>query len=73
VRRWILKKCLRHRVIVTLKSGMAFGGILYEQDTEALVLKEASLLEANGTDRVHTPADGAIVILRADVDYVQLP
>lgn len=71
--RRILKKCLRHRVIVTLKSGVTFGGVLYDADVDALVLKDASVLEANGTDRHHTPADGAIVVLRTDVDFLQLP
>jgi small nuclear ribonucleoprotein (snRNP)-like protein len=73
VRRWILKKCLRHRVIVTLKSGAAFGGVLYEADSEAIVLKEASVLEASGTDRHPVPADGSIVVLRAEIDYLQFP
>lgn len=71
--RFILKRCTRHRVIVTLKSGAAFGGILYEIDSEALVLKEATVLEDNGTDRRPVPADGVIVVLRADVDYLQFP
>lgn len=69
--KFILKRCTRHRVIVTLKSGAAFGGVLYEVDSEALVLKEASVLEDNGTDRRPVPADGNIVVLRADVDYMQ--
>lgn len=73
MRRWILKRCLRHRVIVTLKSGAAFGGVLYEADAEAIVLKDASVLEANGTDRNPVPADGSIVILRGDVDFMQFP
>jgi small nuclear ribonucleoprotein (snRNP)-like protein len=73
VRRWILKKCLRHRVIVTLKSGAAFGGVLYEADTEAIVLKDATVLEANGSDRNPVPADGSIVVLRAEIDFMQFP
>ena len=73
MRRWVLKRCLRHRVIVTLKSGAAFGGVLYEADTEAIVLKDAAVLEANGTDRNPVPADGSIVILRGDVDFMQFP
>lgn len=71
--KFILKRCTRHRVIVTLKSGVAFGGVLYEVDAEALVLKEAVVLEDNGTDRISVPADGNIVVLRADVDYMQFP
>lgn len=69
----LLKKCVRHRVIVTLKTGEAFGGILFEADSECLVLKEAALLEANGTDRIPTKADGSVVILRPDVAYLQFP
>lgn len=71
--KFILKRCVKHRVIVTLKSGAAFGGILYEADPEAFVLKEATVLEDNGTDRRPVPADGVIVVLRADVDYLQFP
>lgn len=71
--KFILKRCIRHRVIVTLKSGAAFGGVLYEADSEAFVLKEATVLEDNGTDRRPVPADGVIVVLRADVDYLQFP
>lgn len=71
--KFILKRCVRHRVIVTLKSGAAFGGVLYEADSEAFVLKEATVLEDNGTDRRPVPADGVIVILRDTVDFLQFP
>lgn len=69
----IIRNHLRHRVIVTLRTGAAFGGVLYEADSEAVVLKDATALESNGTDRVAVPADGSMVFLRDNIDYLQFP
>lgn len=67
----ILRQHLRRNVLVTLKSGVAFGGVLFEADSEAFVLRNAALLEAAGNDRVPTPVDGEMVVLRADIAYLQ--
>jgi small nuclear ribonucleoprotein (snRNP)-like protein len=69
----LIREHLRKRVIVTLKSGEAFGGVLFSADSEALVLREAVLLEVNGTDRAAQPVDGELLVLRADVAYLQFP
>lgn len=66
----LIRNRLRHRVVVTLKSGAAFEGVLYEADSEALVLREAK--QVNET-RGPVPVDGELVLFRADVDYLQLP
>lgn len=68
--RHLLRNRLRHRVVVTLKSGSAFKGVLYEADSEALVLREA---EQINDSRGPVPVDGELVVLRADLDYLQVP
>ena len=60
----------RRRAIVTLKSGASFGGVLFEVDRESLRLRNADLL-TGGEQPV--PVDGEVLILRADVAYLQLP
>lgn len=66
----ILRNRLNRRALVTLKTSEAFSGVLYEVDAQALVLREAESID--GT-RTNIAVDGEIVILRADVAYVQLP
>lgn len=68
----LLRMRLRHRCIVTLKTGDAFAGVLYDADSEALVLREAEALGA-GERRTNLVVDGEVLILRGDVSYVQLP
>ena len=67
----VLKTRLHYRVIVTLKSGAAFQGVLWEQDRQALVLRDASALP--GSNQQPVPVDGELVVLLADVDYLQKP
>jgi small nuclear ribonucleoprotein (snRNP)-like protein len=69
----LIREHLRKRVIVTLKTGEAFGGVLFSADSEALVLREAVLLEASGTDRAPQSVDGELLVLRADLAYLQFP
>jgi small nuclear ribonucleoprotein (snRNP)-like protein len=61
----------RRQVLVTLKSGAAFRGVLYATDREALVLREAQAL-AYGAQKATVPVEGELVALRADVDYLQV-
>lgn len=68
----LLRLRLRHRAIVTLKTGDAFSGVLYDADSEALILREAEALGA-GEKRTNLVVDGEVLILRHDVAYVQLP
>lgn len=66
----LIRERQRKRVVATLKSGASFVGILYATDSEAFVLREATSIQAN-----HDPVsvDGEVLILRADLDYLQLP
>lgn len=68
----VLSSRLRERVIVTLKTGDSFSGILFSHDTKALVLREAEALGA-GERRTNLALDGEIVILLPDVAYIQRP
>lgn len=66
----ILKQRLRRNVLVTLKSGDAFRGVLFERDSEALVLRNAALADPRSDNQFIT-ASGEILCLWADVAYMQ--
>lgn len=67
----ILTERTHAKVIVTLKSGDAFRGVLREQDARALVLVNADGLSMGerGTD---ASVDGEVVILREEINYLQV-
>lgn len=67
----IVRNHVRKAVVVTLKTGEGFHGVLFDADREAIVLRDAAAIEVNGTDRLHQPVDGELVVLRADVAYMQ--
>lgn len=69
----IIREHLRRRVIVTLKTGEGFGGVLFSADSEAIVVREATLLDAGATDRAAQPVDGELLVLRSDIAYLQFP
>ncbi len=67
----ILRSRRRKQVVVTLKSGGAFEGVLYESDARSLVLR-------NATSVADPPApgyavDGELLLLWSEVLYVQIP
>lgn len=64
----VLRARARKPVVVTLKSGATFKGALLTSDRDALVLKSA---QAIGDTVVSV--DGELVLLRSEVDYIQLP
>lgn len=68
----ILSSRFRERVLVTLKSGKSFAGILYSCDKTALVLRDASAL-GQGRNNADLPVDGEIIALLSEVDYIQRP
>lgn len=68
----VITSRLRDRVIVTLKTGESFQGVLYSHDDKALVLRETSALGA-GEKRTDLPIDGELIVLLADVAYIQRP
>lgn len=65
----VLKLRLRSTAIVTLKTGTTFRGVLMEADKQALVLRNVEHL--GGPDGV-APVDGEVVLLLADVQFIQM-
>lgn len=68
----VLEERLRRRVIVTLRSGDAFGGVLFDADERAWVLRDAAAIGA-GEHRSNLVVDGELLVLVAEIAYVQLP
>lgn len=58
--------------MVTTKGGDTFDGVLYSHDKTALVLRQASAVGA-GENKTNLPLDGEIIVLLADVDFIQRP
>jgi small nuclear ribonucleoprotein (snRNP)-like protein len=68
----LLVERTRRRVLVTLKSGEAFSGVLFAVDREAIVLREAVAV-GYGQRSENVPVEGEALILRSDIAYMQLP
>jgi small nuclear ribonucleoprotein (snRNP)-like protein len=63
---------IRHRVIVTLRSGESFAGLLFEADERVWILRNAEAIAAGdrGTNLI---VDGEIVIPAENVAFAQRP
>lgn len=70
--RRILNTRLRHKVIITLKDGSSFSGVLFDADRDAFVLRNAEAHDPNPRSAA-VPVDGEVLVLRADVSYMQIP
>lgn len=55
---------------MTLTSGTSFRGVLAEQDRRALVLRNSELV--SGAGGKHVPVDGEVLLMVADVDFIQV-
>lgn len=58
----------RRRVIVNLRSGKAFRGVLWAKSGPLLVLRDAELLEHGRA----VAMDGEVVLERANLDFLQV-
>jgi small nuclear ribonucleoprotein (snRNP)-like protein len=67
-----MRQRLRRRVLVELKSGGSFAGVLFDADRESLVLRNAEALGIDGRGE-RTPVDGEVLILREEVAFLQIP
>lgn len=65
----VLKQRVMRTTIVTLKAGSSFRGVLFAHDREAIVLRNVEHL-VEGADKP-TPVDGELVVLAADVLFMQ--
>lgn len=62
----------RARLVVTLKSGASFEGVLFATDRRMWVLRDAHALAA-GERGENVPVDGEVLIFTADIEYAQKP
>lgn len=65
----LLRSSVKRRCLVACKDGQTFSGVLWSADRGCLVLKQAAIVGDGGTASV----DGEVLILRADVAFIQLP
>lgn len=68
----VLSARLREHVVVTLKTGESFSGVLFSHDNKALVLRGTEALHA-GENGGNLPIDGELIALLPDVAYIQRP
>lgn len=66
----LLQERLRERFIVTTASGESFDGLLVEVDDRTVVMRDVSVLKADGAV---TPVDGEVILRRDAVAYMQRP
>lgn len=67
----VMKERERQRVVVTMKSGAAYTGVLFVADGSTVLLRESVVLANDGTDPV--PVDGELMLARSDLEYIQCP
>ena len=68
----ILRQTLKERVVVTLKTGEAFVGVLLCADLHTWELVQAEAVGA-GERGANVPVDGHLLIPAANVAYCQKP
>lgn len=68
----VISSRLREKIIVTLKTGESFSGVLFSHDDKAMVLRESEALGA-GDNRTNVLLDGELIVLMPDVAYLQRP
>lgn len=69
---FILRQKTHQAVVVTLKSGETFRGVLYTQDRHGLELRPAGIVEAQ-SDTQFITADGSLFLRWENVAYCQFP
>lgn len=67
----LLRRRARETVVVTMRSGATYKGVLFEADGRSLVLRNAEAWGHNGDG--HTPVDGELLLARGDVEFLQRP
>lgn len=67
----VLKTRLHHRVIVTLKDGASFGGVLWETDREGVILRDAQAIVTPQTQPVGV--DGELYLPWSNISFIQKP
>lgn len=68
----LVRERLCDKVVVTLKTGPSFSGVLFKVDDRTVILRDSKALGA-GHNGDHLPVDGELVLARSDIDYLQRP
>ena len=68
----LLKERFCDKVVVTLKTGPAFEGVLFKADDRTVILRDTQALEAGPTGGP-VAVDGELILFRSDVNYLQRP
>jgi hypothetical protein len=66
----LMRDRLKERFVVTAVSGEAFAGLLIDVDDRTVVLRDVSVLKADGAQ---LPVDGELVLRRDAIAYMQRP
>lgn len=68
MQRRVYKALLTDRVVVNMRTGKAFSGVVWEEHHDLLVLRAAKLLEPT---REPVDLDGDVVLDRQVIDFIQ--
>lgn len=68
----LMRERLCDRVVVTLKTGSSFAGVLFKIDDKVVVLRETQALGA-GPNGANLIVDGELLLARTDIDFLQRP
>lgn len=68
----VVEERMRERVLVTLVTGEAFAGVLWEADARAWVLRDAVAVGA-ANDSTNVSVDGEVVLPAANIAFAQRP
>lgn len=68
----VVRSKVRERLVVTLKSGASFHGVLFRADRSAWVLRDVVAMGVADRDD-NAPVDGELLLFVSDIDYVQRP
>lgn len=68
----LLRERLCDKVVVTLKSGSAFAGVLFKADDRVVILRDTQALGAAPSGD-HVAVDGELILFRSDIDFMQRP
>jgi hypothetical protein len=63
----LLREHLRHRFVITMKTGETFDGLLNDQDESTVEFVDAGVLTRDG----RVVVDGALFLPRAGIAYLQ--
>lgn len=68
----LLRERLCDKVVVTLKTGPAFSGVLFKVDDRAVILRDSQAVEGGPTGGP-VGVDGELILFRTDISYLQRP